>query len=72
MAAWKQPSGLAMCIFISLITIRGGRLLNVMKAWSSRNTHRKMLSRELVRCVGTLQGLSSAGANQLTVSTPPL
>lgn len=43
-AAWKQPSGRAMCIFISLITIRGGRLLNVTKAWSRRNIQRKMLS----------------------------
>lgn len=31
-AAWKQPSGRAKCTFISLITIRGGRLLKETKA----------------------------------------
>lgn len=71
-AAWKQPSGLAMCIFISLITIRGGRLLKVTNAWSTRNIQRKMLSRQLVKCDEIQERLVCAAARQLTVSTLPL
>jgi hypothetical protein len=36
-SAWKHASGTAVLIFISLITIRGGRLLKMMKAVSRRN-----------------------------------
>lgn len=35
-AAWKHDSGQAMCIFISLMTIRCGRLLKMTKAVSRR------------------------------------
>lgn len=41
--AWKQASGVAMCIFISLMTIRCGRLLKMTKAVSRRKIHVKDL-----------------------------
>lgn len=47
--AWKQDSGLAMCIFISFITILCGRLLNITKAVSSRNIQRNVLRYLLIR-----------------------
>lgn len=42
--AWKQLSGVARCIFISLMTMRGGRLLKITKAVSKRKIHVKILA----------------------------
>lgn len=41
--AWKQASGQAKCISISLMTSRGGRLLKTTKALSKRNIHKNVL-----------------------------